>query len=132
MGMDRCVQVCLGKRGCVLYRDYVVLERHHDIAPQVGVSMGIMPNGARILDQLALFDAVESKIEPCDKSFICYPDGFGFTSAFPSILHEQYRSHHSLRAGLQYLTDFLTKATGLGTLYPFSTDRSSLRYFTTA
>lgn len=89
MGMDRCVQVCLVKRGCVLYRDCVVLERHHDIAPQVGVSVGIMPNGARILDQLGLFDAVESEIEACEKSFNDYPDGFGFTSAFPSILHEQ-------------------------------------------
>ncbi|MCJ1243270.1 hypothetical protein MMC30_000467 [Trapelia coarctata] len=77
---------CLDSAGI----DYVVLERHHDIAPQVGASVGIMPNGARILDQLGLFDDVESEIEPLDRSFIYYPDGFSFTSAFPSILHEQF------------------------------------------
>ena len=69
--------------------DYVVLERHEDVAPQVGASVGIMPNGARILDQLGLFDAVEAEIEPLDRSHIWYPDGFGFTSAFPTILNKQ-------------------------------------------
>lgn len=69
--------------------DYVVLERHKDIAPQVGASVGIMPNGARILDQLGLFDAVEREIEPLYRSYIWYPDGFGFTSAFPRILSDQ-------------------------------------------
>lgn len=77
---------CLDRLGL----DYVILEQHRDIAPQVGASVGIMPNGARILDQLGLFDAVESEIEPLDKSHIYYPDGFSFTSNFPTILQEQY------------------------------------------
>ena len=69
--------------------NYVMLERRDDVAPQVGASVGIMPNGARILDQLGLFDAIEAEIEPLDRSHIWYPDGFGFTSAFPTILHKQ-------------------------------------------
>ena len=71
--------------------DYLVLEKHHEIAPQVGASVGIMPNGARILDQLGLLKAVEREIEPLVKSHICYPDGFEFSSAFPTLLSKRYR-----------------------------------------
>ncbi|KAB8298608.1 hypothetical protein EYC80_000787 [Monilinia laxa] len=52
---------CLSRYGI----DYVVLERRHDIAPQVGASVSLMPNGSRILDQLGMFDAVSENIEPC-------------------------------------------------------------------
>ncbi|KAJ5192502.1 hypothetical protein N7449_008644 [Penicillium cf. viridicatum] len=34
--------------------DYVILEAHEEIAPQVGASIRLMPNGLRILDQLGL------------------------------------------------------------------------------
>lgn len=52
---------CLSRYGI----DYIILERHHDIAPQVGASVSLMPNGSRILDQLGMFDAVSENIEPC-------------------------------------------------------------------
>ena len=52
---------CLSRYGI----DYVVLERRHDIAPQVGASVSLQPNGARILDQLGMFDEVSENIEPC-------------------------------------------------------------------
>lgn len=78
---------CLDRIGGI---DYVVLERRSHIAPQVGASVGIMPNGARILDQLGLFDAVEMEIEPLDRSHIHYPDGFSFSSDFPTILRKEY------------------------------------------
>ncbi|KNG91099.1 hypothetical protein ANOM_000766 [Aspergillus nomiae NRRL 13137] len=38
--------------------DFVVLEANDHIAPQVGASIGILANGARILDQLGIFDDV--------------------------------------------------------------------------
>ncbi|KAE8402945.1 hypothetical protein BDV37DRAFT_151475 [Aspergillus pseudonomiae] len=38
--------------------DFVVLEANDHIAPQVGASVGILANGARILDQLGIFDDV--------------------------------------------------------------------------
>ncbi|KAL8722761.1 MAG: hypothetical protein Q9225_000822 [Loekoesia sp. 1 TL-2023] len=77
---------CLEKAGI----DYVVLEQHHEIAPQIGASVGIMPNGARILDQLSLLDAVEREIEPLVMNHICYPDGFDFSSAFPTLLAKKF------------------------------------------
>ncbi|APA15879.1 hypothetical protein sscle_15g106490 [Sclerotinia sclerotiorum 1980 UF-70] len=52
---------CLARYGI----DYVVLERRSDIAPQVGASVSLMPNGSRILDQLGMFDTVSENIEPC-------------------------------------------------------------------
>ncbi|KAH6989817.1 hypothetical protein BKA56DRAFT_653104 [Ilyonectria sp. MPI-CAGE-AT-0026] len=43
--------------------DYVLLECRETIAPQVGASIGIMPNGCRILDQLGLLDELIEKME---------------------------------------------------------------------
>ena len=40
--------------------DYLVLEQWHEIAPEVGASIGIFPNGFRILDQLGCYDAITS------------------------------------------------------------------------
>ena len=40
--------------------DYVVLEKWHEIAPDAGASIGIFPNGARILDQLGCYDAINA------------------------------------------------------------------------
>ncbi|KAJ6010818.1 hypothetical protein N7451_002230 [Penicillium sp. IBT 35674x] len=48
--------------------EYVVLESHHDIAPEVGASIGILTNGARILDQLGIFDDILDVIEPLRKA----------------------------------------------------------------
>lgn len=49
--------------------DYVVLESRDDIAPQIGSSIGFTPNGARVLDQLGIFDDVLKEVEPLIKSF---------------------------------------------------------------
>lgn len=38
--------------------DYVLLEARDTIAPQVGASIGIFPNGARIIDQLGCLDLI--------------------------------------------------------------------------
>lgn len=38
--------------------DYLVLEQWHEIAPDVGASIGIFPNGFRILDQLGCYAAI--------------------------------------------------------------------------
>lgn len=39
--------------------DYVLLESHSAIAPAVGASIGMFPNGMRILDQIGCYQAVE-------------------------------------------------------------------------
>lgn len=73
---------CLEKLGI----SYEILEQSEDISPQVGASIGILPNGALILDQLGLFEAVESVIEPLEFARIRFPDGFFFQSQYPSII----------------------------------------------
>ncbi len=38
--------------------DFVVLEAGKEIAPQVGASIAVFPNGLRILDQLGMFEDI--------------------------------------------------------------------------
>lgn len=47
--------------------DYVVLEAYPDIAPQVGASIGLIPHGLRILDQLGVYDSIRKLVSPLDK-----------------------------------------------------------------
>ncbi|UNI15373.1 hypothetical protein JDV02_001910 [Purpureocillium takamizusanense] len=39
---------------------YILYESYHDIAPDAGASLGLMPNGLRILDQLGLTDKFDA------------------------------------------------------------------------
>lgn len=38
--------------------EYVLLEAYHDIAPQVGASIGLFPNGLRIMDQIGCYESI--------------------------------------------------------------------------
>lgn len=69
--------------------NHVVLEKAGNIAPQVGASIGILPNGARVLDQLDIYDEIQNHIEPLERAIVCYPDGFSFSSLYPKIVHER-------------------------------------------
>ncbi|CAG9972556.1 unnamed protein product [Clonostachys byssicola] len=40
--------------------DWVLLESHNEIAPQVGASIGLFPNGLRILDQIGVYEAIRA------------------------------------------------------------------------
>ncbi len=55
--------------------DFVVLEARNDIAPQVGASIVVLPNGARILDQLGLYQGIASFREPMVLGRTWNPDG---------------------------------------------------------
>jgi len=44
--------------------EYRILESRDTIAPQVGASIGLAPNGCRILDQLGCYEDIESLLEP--------------------------------------------------------------------
>lgn len=39
--------------------DYVLLEAHSTMTPEVGASIGMFPNGLRILDQLGCYEAIQ-------------------------------------------------------------------------
>jgi 2-polyprenyl-6-methoxyphenol hydroxylase-like FAD-dependent oxidoreductase len=43
--------------------DNILLEARDEIAPQVGASIGIFPQGGRILDQLGMYDDILNLIE---------------------------------------------------------------------
>ncbi|KAJ5295636.1 hypothetical protein N7508_010457 [Penicillium antarcticum] len=61
--------------------DFVVLEGYGSIAPQVGASIGLLPNGLRILDQLGCYEDVLEKAEyPVDKFFFRNSQGEQFWS----------------------------------------------------
>jgi len=55
--------------------DFVLLERRNNIAPQVGASIGILPNGARIIDQLGCYEEILELVEPLDKMAYHRADG---------------------------------------------------------
>lgn len=55
--------------------DFVVLEARNDIAPQIGASIVVLPNGARILDQLGLYQDLASFTEPLLLGRTWNPDG---------------------------------------------------------
>lgn len=55
--------------------DYVLLESRNSISPQVGASIGFLPNGGRILDQLGCFDQLESTTVPLKNFYNRYANG---------------------------------------------------------
>jgi FAD dependent monooxygenase len=55
--------------------DYVVLEGRDSFHPELGASVGVFPNGMRVLDQLGLCSTIESSTEPVGKEFHRRSDG---------------------------------------------------------
>ncbi|KAL3477319.1 hypothetical protein BJX99DRAFT_269911 [Aspergillus californicus] len=70
--------------------DWLILEKRQEIAPQEGASIGILPHGGRILDQLGLFDQIEKNVEPLTTAHISYPDGFCHTNQSPKVILERF------------------------------------------
>ena len=56
--------------------DFVVLEKYPEIAPQVGASIGLFPNGLRILDQLGIVDAIR-RVDPTGATSMAMRDANG-------------------------------------------------------
>jgi 2-polyprenyl-6-methoxyphenol hydroxylase-like FAD-dependent oxidoreductase len=46
--------------------DFLVLEKYDEIAPDLGASIAIFPNGFRILDQLGCYDDIKSLVGDSD------------------------------------------------------------------
>jgi 2-polyprenyl-6-methoxyphenol hydroxylase-like FAD-dependent oxidoreductase len=57
--------------------DFVILEAYPEIAPQVGASIGLLPNGFRILDQLGCYEDILKVAEnvAVDRAYLRGPDG---------------------------------------------------------
>ncbi|RDW89703.1 FAD protein [Coleophoma cylindrospora] len=55
--------------------DFVVLEAGKEIAPQVGASIVVCPNGARIMDQLGIWDDIFATVSPLRQNYTWTGDG---------------------------------------------------------
>ncbi|KAL4812886.1 hypothetical protein BDW67DRAFT_169295 [Aspergillus spinulosporus] len=69
--------------------DYIVLEKHSDPLATVGGSIGLLPNGWRILHQLGLRHQLEQEACPVKVAHMAYPDGFVFSDNFPAAIQER-------------------------------------------
>ncbi|KAK6215655.1 FAD binding domain-containing protein [Colletotrichum tabaci] len=70
--------------------DFTILEKRATVTPQEGASVGILPNGARVLDQLGLYGLVEEATAPLGATHIHFPDGFHFCSLYPKSMLENF------------------------------------------
>jgi FAD dependent monooxygenase len=85
------------------------LEKSDQIAPEIGASIGIMPNGARVLAQLGLFEEIKNHIKPLSTAHITFPDGFAVESRYPQVLHTRlvaWQLRSNLRKALANLCIF--------------------------
>jgi 2-polyprenyl-6-methoxyphenol hydroxylase-like FAD-dependent oxidoreductase len=58
--------------------DYVLLEARPEMAPDEGASVGMAPNGFRILDQLGLLESISARSSPLEKSNYRAQNGHSF------------------------------------------------------
>ncbi|KAM0401885.1 hypothetical protein ACHAQC_002582 [Fusarium culmorum] len=100
--------------------DYIILEKRAKVVLQEGASIGILPNGARVLDQLGLYDTIEQSAAPPEVSHIHFPDGFHFISPYPKRMLESYHS-------FGYPIAFLERRRLLEILYNTLPDKTKLK-----
>ena len=72
--------------------DFIVLEAWNDIAPQVGASIGMLPHGNRILDQLGLYQKILDLCPPLDSFHFRDQTGTVISEfrGMNSSMHERY------------------------------------------
>lgn len=89
--------------------DFVVLEAYPEIAPQVGASIALFPNGLRILDQLGCYPAIRALIdEPIHTLYIHDPDGNQLLKTADNFPRVTKRQDISLCATSSMLTIYQT------------------------
>ncbi|KAK1142482.1 hypothetical protein N8T08_007844 [Aspergillus melleus] len=92
--------------------DFVLLESNAEIAPQVGASIGILPNGARILDQLGVWNDFHEEVEALHSSFTWAEDGKLIVKGkVPELLHKRH-GYPTAFLDRQILLDILYKHLG--------------------
>ncbi|PLB55512.1 monooxygenase [Aspergillus steynii IBT 23096] len=95
---------------------HVVLEKGKEIAPQLGASVAIFANGARILQQLGIYEDIEREIEPIGLVHAIYPDGFYYNTRYPDDLTKRFG----------YPISFLSRQRFLDVLYKTYPDSSRI------
>lgn len=70
--------------------DYVLLEGRDTVIPASGATIVIMPNGARILDQLGVYEQMEEIFQPMISTTTWKSDGrFMSKTDWPTIIRER-------------------------------------------
>ncbi|GAB7352388.1 hypothetical protein MBLNU459_g2821t1 [Dothideomycetes sp. NU459] len=98
--------------------DYIVLESYSSITPQVGASIGILPHGNRILDQLGLYKKVLELCPPLDS--------FHFRDHTGKIICEFRGMNHSMHERHGYPITFLDRQMMLQVLYDNIQDKTKV------
>ncbi|KAL8386850.1 hypothetical protein RB595_010343 [Gaeumannomyces hyphopodioides] len=72
--------------------DYVLLEAYKTVTPNVGASIGLLPHGERVLDQLGCWDALRARSMPVEN--VILRDGISgrrvLTWAFGDVLERRH------------------------------------------
>ncbi|KAF7929356.1 uncharacterized protein EAE98_005274 [Botrytis deweyae] len=98
--------------------DFIILEAYPAIAPQVGASIGLLPNGNRILDQLGLFDKILGLAPPVER--------FNFRNSKGERIAGHSGMRHSFEQRHGYPILFLDRQAVLKVLYDNIRDKSKV------
>ncbi|KAF7549510.1 hypothetical protein G7Z17_g6330 [Cylindrodendrum hubeiense] len=98
--------------------DFIVLESYPDIAPQVGASIGILPHGNRILDQLGVYQKILDLCPPLDS--------FHFRDQTGNIICEFRGMNHAMHERHGYPITFLDRQMVIQVLYDNVRDKSKV------
>lgn len=110
--------------------DYILLEAHSEIAPPVGASIGLFPNGLRILDQLGCYERIANlSVQHLDVAYMRDKKGDILCTVYQMFKHLEKRYVET------YLADRFTYLSNIGTdmdmAYFFLIGRSFWRFYTT-
>ncbi|KAH8646226.1 hypothetical protein BX600DRAFT_157932 [Xylariales sp. PMI_506] len=99
--------------------DYVLLEAYAEIAPQLGASIGLMPNGLRILDQIGCYDPVQKEMgQYSQAAYVRRSDG--------SVIATTDLMWNHLEQRFGYPIAFIDRQTLLQVLYAKLKDKSKI------
>jgi FAD dependent monooxygenase len=69
---------------------YTILEKHRNLVAPLGGVIGVAPTGARILDQLGLFDALDKIAQGIRVLRTGFPDGRGLSQTWVREFEGKY------------------------------------------
>ncbi|KAL4914357.1 hypothetical protein BDW62DRAFT_204624 [Aspergillus aurantiobrunneus] len=103
---------CLQRAGI----SYTLLEKHRDFRPRLGGVLVIAPSGARIIDQLGLYESMRAASEPITTPRTGFPNGACSTQTWLGEFERRYG----------YAINVITRQEMLEVLYNGIEDRSDV------
>lgn len=98
--------------------DYVLLEKHKMLAPQLGASLALWPFGLRILEQLGMYEKLSSMGRPLNRLKTFDPEGL--------LLNDRYYMGDLFEELFGYRMIFLDRQQLLQTLFDNLKDKSKI------